>query len=315
MKKESNLMKKGIAVFAVMAMTVALCACGSSGKKDSKGDGKDSKPAYDVQTVTYKDNFKVEIVGDEVIYNEEDGTDNLIVDIKVTNIGKEAKIFTTVANITTKQGEESLGWSQLRDKDDNFVATLNSEEEIKPGKSTTLKGGWILNDSETDVVIEFNGWVTESGAGNVTLKVSGRETKEHQSYVVEQESILAAKKEAKEADITAAVVKLPEGAYFDEFDEKSAKVMVKEGESAYVEVEYSTSWGTAKEWADTMNGNFGGDNKITEKKIGDITYQYMEINDSQYMLFVDSGEGAVRVYGMFVNLEDSMDIVKGISLK
>jgi ribosomal protein S6 len=96
----------------------------------------------------------------------------------VTNIGKEAKIFTTVANITTKQGEESLGWSQLRDKDDNFVATLNSEEEIKPGKSTTLKGGWILNDSETDVVIEFNGWVTESGAGNVKVMqdVSRHET-------------------------------------------------------------------------------------------------------------------------------------------
>ncbi|MCR5737647.1 MAG: DUF5067 domain-containing protein [Eubacterium sp.] len=315
MKKESNLMKKGIAVLAVMAMTVALCACGSSEKKDSKGAGKDSKPAYDVQTVTYKENFKVEIVGDEVIYNEEDGSDNLIVDIKVTNIGKEAKTFTTVANITTKQGEESLGWSQLRDKDDNFVATLNSDEEIQPGKSTTLKGGWIINDPEADVVIEFNGWAMESGAGNVTLKVAGRETKEHQSYVVEQESILAAKKEAKEADITAAVVKIPEGAYFDEFDEDSAKVMVKEGESAYVEVEYSTLWGTAKEWADSMNGNFGGDNKITEKKIGDITYQYMEINDSQYMLFVDSGEGAVRVYGMFVNLEDSMDIVKGISLK
>jgi hypothetical protein len=91
--------------------------------------------------------------------------------------------------------------------------------------------------------------------------------------------------------------------------------MVKEGESAYVEVEYSESWGTAKEWAKQMNENYGGDLKISDKKIGDVNYTYMEITDSQYMLFADSGNGAVQIYGMFVNLDDSMDIVKGITIK
>ena len=55
--------------------------------------------------------------------------------------------------------------------------------------------------------------------------------------------------------------------------------------------------------------------KVSEKKIGDINYTYMEITDTQYMLFADTKTGAIQIYGMFVNLDDSMDIVKGISLK
>ncbi len=306
-------MKKVVTLVTVMAMTAALCACGSSGKKDSK-DAKE-KSTYEVQKLTYEGNFEIEVVGDEVVFNEDDGTDNIVVDLVVKNISKEAKSFTTVANINTKQGEESLGYSQLQDKDGNFIVTVNSDEEIKPGETAKLKCGYVLNDPETDVVISFNGWVTESGAGDATFKVAGRETEEHKAYVKEQESILEAKKTAKEADITGAVIKLPEGPYFDEFDEKSAKIMVKEGESAYVEVEYSESWGTAKEWAKQMNENYGGDLKISDKKIGDVNYTYMEITDSQYMLFADSGNGAVQIYGMFVNLDDSMDIVKGITIK
>lgn len=308
------MMRRGIAIFTVLAMSVALCACGSD-KKGTDKKAKDDKPTYKVQTVTYKDQFKVEIIGDEVVYNENDGSDNIVVDIKATNLGKEDKAFTAVANITTKQGEESLGWSQLRDKDDNFVGNVNTDEEIKAGESKTLKGAWIINDDETDVVIEFNGWAMESNAGSVTISVKGRGTEEHKKYLEEQESILEAKKQAKEADITGAVVKIPEGSYFDEFDETSAKVMVKEGESPYVEVKYSTSWGKAKEWCKKMNDNYGGDLKVSEKKIGDINYTYMEITDTQYMLFADTKTGAIQIYGMFVNLNDSMDIVKGITLK
>ena len=65
-----------------------------------------------------------------------------------------------------------------------------------------------------------------------------------------------------------------------------------------------------------MNENYGGNLTVSEKQIGDINYTCMDINDTQYMLFVDipSG-GALQVYGMFVNLADSQSVVEGITLK
>lgn len=309
-------MKKLLALVLALVLTFSLAGCGSSDKKDDK---EAQAEKYDSQEVTYEGNFKIKSTADEVTYNENDHTDNLIVSFKITNIGKEDAKFSSIANIIVKQGEDSLGYSQLQDKDGKWVYSLDADEDIKAGESKDLKGAWILKDPEADVVVSFNGWGFESGAGDMTFKVAGTESEEHAAYVKEQESILAAKKETKEASINGADIKIIDGWYLDDSSEDSAKITKEDkddGVTPYVELSYSTTWGNAKKWSKTMNKNYGGKCKIDSVKVNGTNYVRMAINDSQFMLFADTKDGgAIRMYGMFINFKNAKKVIENITIK
>ena len=302
-------MKKILSLLMILALSVA-CLVGCGSKNDNEID-----PDYTVQTVKYDGAFKITCIKDEVICDKDSSikTDNLVITVKVKNIGKEDAKITSVANVITKQGDKTLYSSYLKDKKGKLFSFYR-DQIIKKGEEKTLKYSWQLENSEDDVNVNFNGYVTGADAGVMKFKVKGRQTKEHEKYVAESKKEYESKAKVRSASLKACDVKVPDGWIIRSVSDSRIE-MQKDKNDGPTEILAITSYEmkikSAKAEAERYIGNFNNSKlKVETYKIGGEKFYGFEPVDTQFYLYGVSSDGyRIEVTGMQVKYKDVKKIL------
>lgn len=287
-------MKKMISLAMVLTMALGLAACGGSAK-------------YEEQTFTLS-RWEVTITNDEVVFSESENCDVLNVYVTAKNTGEDAAAYSSTANVNPYQGEDRLDSGELGDYS-------QYQNEVEPGETIDVVYSWELID-DRDVIVNFGGYTVAVEDTDITFVVRDRITDEWKAAQEAAAAELAEKMDVSTVSLEGGVtVDVADGWYVDDSDDSEVTVQLND-ESGNVEVKTSNLWGTAQEWAEKMAGNYQKDASVlTTQDINGTTYICLPVNDTQFMLFADIGDGyAVRMYGMFISLDDAMAQMELVTL-
>ncbi len=306
-------MRRVLGLFLVICMSVCFVACGSGSNNSN----------YKEQKVTYKDNFEVTCVNDEVVCCKDYYTkpDNLIITLEVENISDKDEKFATFANIIAKQGDKSLAGSFLKDKNGKPYSD-SANKTIKSGDTATIKYAWQLDNPNGDVVVDFKGYVSGAGAGKMTFKVKGRQTKENAKYQAQSKKEFESRQKIRNAELDSCKVTIPDGwtvRNVSEYSVNMEKDKKQNEPSKIVSVQsYSTKVSNAKSEAENKAINFG-DKKgaVKEYKIAGKKFYGVEPTDNQFYLYGKASNGnKIQIDGMGIAYKDAKSILnKNIKFK
>ena len=299
----------------VIGMCAGLVGCGSSSGEDG------AAPDYTVQKVKYDGAFEITCIKDEVVCDKESSmkSDNLVITVNVKNIGKKESKITNSANVITKQGDRILYSSSLKDKKGNFFSFYR-DQIIKPGKTKTFKYAWKLEDPKKDVVVEFNGYTTGTGAGKMKFKIAGRESKEHAKYAEESKKEYESKSNIKKASLKACDIKIPDGWFARTVSQTRVEIQKKgDGPTQLIAVSsYSIKCDDPKAEAKKYVENFNNKKiKVNKYKVAGETFYGFEPLDTQFYLYGKSSDkDRIEISGFTMSWKDAKKIVnKMIKIK
>lgn len=319
MHQECNLggfkMNRVIGLILVLTLSLGLVACGSSSKDAS------SDPNYKEQEVTYKGDFDVKCINDEIVCGDEFSgkADYLVITLDVKNISKEKKRFTSYANMNAKQGKKTLNLGNLKDKKGKPYYYYR-DQYIKPGKTATLKYDYKLENHKDDVVVKFDGFVVGTGAGKMTFETEGRKTKEYAKYEAESKKEHESQAKIKKVDMNACKVTVPKGWIFKNTS-KTYTNMQKDKKDTFNTISVSTTSTkikSAKKEAKAYRKNFKDKKlKVKSYKVDGNTFYGFEPTGDQFYLYGKSSKGyRVEISGMGISYKDAKGIIdKNITIK
>lgn len=118
-------------------------------------------------------------------------------------------------------------------------------------------------------------------------------------------------------DITGATIEAPEGWKLEDSAEKSAEYSNPDIHGSSVEFNYSTMTKSAQEWAQALDGNFGGGNTIDQVTIGENTFWHLSPVDGQDYLIIDGTEekSVIKISTMSISLDQAKPLIETLKLK
>ncbi len=304
-------MRKVLSLVLVLCMGACLVACGC-GNSD-----------YKEQKVTYKGLFEVTCVNDEIICDKDYYTkpDNLIITLEVENIGKKDEVFANYSNIIASQDGKGLNSSFLKGKNGKPYG-YNSNKTIKKGDTATIKYAWQLDNPEDDVIVSFNGYMMNSGAGKMTFKVKGRQTKENINYAESSKKEYESKQKIKEGDLENCKVTVPKGwtaRSLSSFSISMEKNKKKDEPSNIISVEsHTTKVANTKSEAENKALDFKmKKSAVKEYKVAGKTFYGVEPTEHQFYLFGKASNGQkIVIDGMGISYKKAKGILnKNIKVK
>ena len=124
-------------------------------------------------------------------------------------------------------------------------------------------------------------------------------------------------KAGETVDIGGVKVKIPDGWTVASYSEgQNIELEPADAFMSSVEIINHMSYGDehAKEWADNINGNYGGDKEIDKVKIGGKEFYRVKADSEQNVCFADlSDEYYVEISVMFMPWEDGAPVLDNIS--
>ncbi|MBR3690655.1 MAG: DUF5067 domain-containing protein [Eggerthellaceae bacterium] len=159
---------KRLSIIAIVAAALTLClalvGCSGGGSK------------YQEQTVEF-DGWEITITNDQVIYDEEEQTNNLIVWFTAKNNKDRAASMNGDANMQVSQDGEKLFLAQVVDENGkNYYVFEDWMTEIEPGESIDLaSGAELISDSPVKFV--FSGSSSDIVDAELEFAVADRMTK------------------------------------------------------------------------------------------------------------------------------------------
>ena len=301
-------MNRIIGLVLVVAMCLGLVACGCSSKDAS------SDPNYKEQEVTYKGDFDVKCINDEIVCDNTFAgkADYIVITLEVKNISKKSKMFTSYANINAKQGKETLYLGNLKDKKGKPYYEKRSKK-IKPGKTVTLKYDYKLANHKDDVIVNFDSYLVGNGAGKMKFKVEGRESKEFAKYEKESKKEYESNAKFKKVDMKACKITVPKGWTIRNASKNYSSIQ-KDGKDQSKSISVSspsTKISNAKAEAKKYRKNFNDKKiKIKEYKVDGKTFYGFEPTNTQFYIYGKSSNGyRVEISGMEIGYKDAKNIV------
>ncbi len=312
---EEDTMRRIIGLLLVLCMGACLVACGSSNKEAS--DDAD----YKQQKVTYKGNFEVTCINDEIVCDKASSLkpDNIVITLEVKNIGKKDEKFSSYANVFAKQGKDILYSAYLKDKKDKTYSFYR-DQIIKSGDTATLKYDYKLNNHKDDVVLEFSGYTQGSEAGKMKFKTEGRQTKQNANYEESSKREYESREKIKEGKFKSCTVTVPKGWVARSLSTVAISMeKEKDGPSQIISVQaYDTKIASAKAEAKRYLANFGNKKlKIKKYAIDGKTCYGFEPTDNQFYIYAKSSKGGrVEIDGMGISYKEAKKVIdKNIDIK
>lgn len=308
-------MKRIIGLVLIFAMCLGLVACGSSNDEAS------SDPNYKEQTVTYKGDFDVKCINDEIVCGKEFSgkADYIVLTFEVKNISKKDKVFTSYANMKAKQGKETLYLGNLKDKKGKPYYYYRSQK-IKPGKTATLKYDYKLVNHKDDVVVNLDSFLVGNEAGKMKFKTEGRKTKEYAKYEAESEKEHESLAKIKKVDMNACKVSVPKGWIVRNASEYFTNMQKDKKDSTEVITISTTSTkiDSSKAEAKKYRKNFN-DKKLKLKSYkvdGEIFYGFEPSGKQFYLYGKSSKDYRIEISGMDIGYKEAKDVIdKSIKIK
>ena len=302
-----------------LLMIVALCSCGGGGGEGSGGSAGSAKGDNYVEPSVKEFSlmdWDCEVTRSELVFDENEGLDNLVVTIKATNTKDEARFFEP--NIYCIQGESDdyMDTGGYTDKDGNYLYTdIGNLEKCEPGKSCEVTRCFAITDYDSVIRLTFSGYTSAVKDTVIEFNVSGMQSEEAKKIADDRAAEMKAKQEATEADLDLCSLTYPEGWYADDTTESTVKLVRKNGESGQIDVDCTTLRTDAKEWCGLMNGNYGGNKTESEVTVNGTTWYRLDVNETQVQVFANANGGCINIGTFQATYDDIVPLLESIKIK
>ncbi len=310
---------KGIKKFFVLLLVLCNCLLLSACGTNSGNSGLLEQSDYKVRSLNLDNTWNIDIYDDKIIYDEVEKCDNLVIYIKAKNISDKDCVFDNLANINAYQSDgEALLKCKIKDKNGSWIMSNKpAKEKTKSGDTIELVYGWRIN-GEKDVKVVFGGYASSVKKVESIFKIQGRTTDESKAVANVEKSLKEEKMKRREIELTGCKIDIPEGWYLYSNTKFNAKLKRVDKDKGYVDVSCMSNTKSAREWIETVSSSFSNKFKTDSFNVNGHTYHHIAPSDSQVMLYADRTDeekSVIKVNGMYVDIVEVKDVLKGVIIK
>ena len=290
-------MRKGILGVAAAALAVVLT--GSLAACSNSTMNLPNAASYGKSAVKVGD-WKMEVKGANVVYDESSRTDDIIIYVDAKNEGSStASALSDIMYDATQNGASLSFGTALNDKGELYGATNDLGQECEPGQSKSMTLAYALVDY-SEVQLSFSK-VDGSELDSIPINVSNLQTNDGKQAQEKDK----AQRESNSIIITGAKIDLADGWKIAEYADTNCDIQsTKDADPYLLRFTHSSRYESAEAWANSMKGTYPESSGIDTVTIGANTFYRFYPNSTQFKLYVNSPSGgAIEVYGIQGSLE------------